>query len=86
MMVGPTASLLGNRHQERTDRVDVGVRGSTEKQGNQGESDRRVVYSGRGVETVLARWIEIGTIRVIHSRRSVIWIHGEGSVASRKER
>ena len=85
-MVGPAASLLGNRHQERTDRVDVGVRGSTEKQGNQGESDRRVVYSGRGVETVLARWIEIGTIRVIHSRRSVIWIHGEGSVASRKER
>ena len=26
-MVGPVASLLGRRHQERADRVDVGVRG-----------------------------------------------------------
>ena len=77
---------MGRRHQERADRVDVVVRDPKETESNQGESGWQVVYSGRGAETVLASWIEIGTIRDIHSRRSVPWIHGEGSVANRRER
>ncbi len=74
----------GGRHQGRVDGVYVVVQ--IPKEMSQGESVWRVVYSGRGVETVLASWIEIDTIRVIHSRRSVLWIHGEGSVANRRKR
>ena len=48
----------GGKHQERADGVYVGVR--IPKEMSQGESVWRVVYSGRGVETVLGSWIEIG--------------------------
>ena len=85
-MVGPAASLSDSGHQKRADRVVVGVGGSKEDQSSEEKSGGRVFHNGKGVETVLASWIEIGTIRATHCRRSVPWIHGEGSVANRSER
>ena len=41
---------------------------------------------GKGVATVPASWMEVGTIKVIHSRRSGPCNHGEGSEARSRER
>ncbi len=41
---------------------------------------------GQGVATVAVSWMEVGTIKVIHSRRSGPCSHGEGSEARRRER